>query len=78
MSNKMTYKLMIIICLFIAGCSPGRHEGHIYFNDPNHIYAVLDRPMSIEVERDGVKVKVSSIKPGFLEDVLKFMLLKPR
>lgn len=74
----MIYKLTIIMVLFIAGCSPGRHEGHIYIHDPNHIEAVFDRPMSMSVERDGVKVEASSMKPGFFEEMLKFMLMKPR
>lgn len=70
--------IMLLACLLITGCSPGRHEGHIYTHDPNHIRVVFDRPMSISVERDGVKVVASSLKPGFMEDVLKFMLLRPR
>lgn len=74
----MIYKLMIIICLFVAGCSPGRHTGHIYIHDANHVEAVFDRPMSMSIERDGVKVEASSMKPGFFEDLLKFMLLRPR
>ena len=70
--------LLIILMLCIAGCSPGLHSGHIYIHDPNHIEVVFDRPMSMELEQEGVKVKASSIKPGFMEDILKFILLSPR
>lgn len=70
--------ILILACLFIAGCSPGLHHGHIYIHDPNHVEVVFDRPMTMSVERDGVKVEASSLKPGFLEDLMKFMLLRPR
>lgn len=70
-------KLLIILIFLIAGCSPGLHHGHIYIHDPNHIEVMFDRPMTMEVERDGVKVKASSMKTGFFEDILKFMLLRP-
>ena len=60
----------------MVGCSPGRHSGHIYVHDPNHYEVVFDRPMSMELEKDGVKIKASSLKPGFMEDILKFLLLK--
>lgn len=69
---------LVILCLllFLTGCATDRHHGHIYIRDPNHIEVIFDRPMSMELERDGVKVKASSMKPGFFEDVLKFLLLK--
>lgn len=70
--------LLIISILLIVGCSPGKHHGHIYIHDPNHIEVVFDRPMSMELERDGVKVKASSMKPSLFEDILKFLLLQPR
>ncbi len=69
---------VLLLAIFAAGCSPGRHTGHIYIHDEGHIEAVFDRPMSISYERDGVKVEANSLKPGFFEDVLKFMLIKPR
>ena len=69
-------KYFIISILFLAGCQAGRHRGHIYIHDPNHIEVAFDRPMKMSVERDGVKVEASSLKPGFFEDVLKFLLLK--
>lgn len=69
---------MVIIAIAATGCSPSRHHGHIYIHDPNHIEAVFDRPMSMSVERDGVKVEASSIQPGLLEDIIKFMLLRPK
>lgn len=68
--------LTILLLLFMVGCSPGLHRGHIYIHDPNHIEVVFDRPMSMELEQDGVKVRASSLKPGFFEDILKFLLLK--
>ncbi len=71
-------KLLIISMLFIVGCKPGLHHGHIYIHDPNHIEVVFDRPMMMELEQDGVKVKASSMKAGFFEDILKFLLLRPR
>ena len=71
-------KFIIIAMLFLAGCTPDLHRGHIYIHDPNHIEVVFDRPMTMEIERDGVKVKASSLKPGFFEDILKFLLLTPR
>lgn len=71
-------KLLIISALLVAGCTPGLHHGHIYIHEPNHIEVVFDRPMSMEFEQDGVKVKASSMKPGFFEDILKFMLLGSR
>lgn len=70
-------KLIILFLLLCSGCI-SRHHGHIYIHDPNHFEVVFDRPMTMEVERDGVKVKASSIEPGFFEDILKFMLLQPR
>ncbi len=70
--------IILITILFVIGCQPDRHRGHIYIHDPNHIEVVFDRPMTMELERDGIKIKTSSIKPGFFEDVLKFMLLSPR
>lgn len=71
-------KLLIISALLLAGCAPDLHRGHIYIHDPNHIEVVFDRPMSMEYEKDGVKVKASSMKPGFFEQLLQFMLLGPR
>ena len=70
--------LQICILLFIVGCRTDRHHGHIYIHDPNHIEVVFDRPMSMELEQDGMKVKASSMTPGFFEELLKFMLLRPR
>lgn len=70
--------LLIISVLLLAGCAPDLHRGHIYIHEPNHIEVVFDRPMSMEFEQDGVKVKASSMKAGFFEDILKFMLLGPR
>ncbi len=74
----MKVAIIIILIMLIAGCSPGRHHGHIYIHDPNHIEVAFDRPMTMSVERDGVKVEASSVKPGFFEDILKFILLRPR
>ena len=71
-------KFLIISMLLIAGCNPSRHHGHIYIHDPNHIEVVFDRPMTMSVERDGVKVEASSIKPSFFEELLQFILLRPR
>ena len=71
-------RLCIISLLFIMGCSPGLHSGHIYIHDPNHVEVVFDRPMSMSLERDGVKIEASSMKPGFFEQLLQFMLLRPR
>ncbi len=70
--------LQICILLFIVGCSPSRHHGHIYIKDPNHYEVVFDRPMSMSIEKDGTKIEASSLKPGFFEEMLKFMLLRPR
>ena len=70
--------LQICILLFIVGCGTDRHHGHIYIHDPNHIEVVFDRPMSMSVERDGIKVEASSMKPGFFEDMIKLLLLRPR
>jgi len=64
--------------LFIAGCKPGLHRGHIYIHDSNHVEVVFDREMTMMIEQDGVKVEASSVKPGFMEDILKFILLRPR
>lgn len=69
-------KYILLLFLLVAGCAVDRHHGHIYLHDPNHIEVVFDRPMSMEIERDGVKVKANSLKPGFFEDILKFLLLK--
>ena len=74
--NKII-SIFIISILFLTGCQTDLHRGHIYIHDPNHIEAVFDRPMSMSVEREGVKVEASSIKPGFMEDILKFLLLRP-
>ncbi len=72
----MKHLIIILLLLFSVGCSPGHHHGHIWILDPNHVEVAFDRPMSMSVERDGVKVEASSLKPGFFEDVLKFLLLK--
>lgn len=72
------HKLLIISMLLLAGCSPSKHHGHIYFRDPNHIEVVFDRPMSMSVERDGIKVEASSMKQGFFEDLIKLLMLRPR
>lgn len=71
-------RIILTMCIFLCllGCTPSRHEGHIYIRDPNHIEVVFDRPMSMELERDGIKVKASSLKPGFFEEMIKFLLLK--
>lgn len=69
---------ILLLLLLVAGCSPGKHSGHIYIHDPNHIEVVFDVPMLIEFEQGDVKVKASSMKGGFFEDILKFLLLKPR
>ncbi len=68
--------IWVWLLLFVVGCSPSQHHGHIYVHDPNHIEAVFDRPMSMELERGELKVKASSVKPSFFEDILKFLLLK--
>ena len=69
--------IIILLLLFLMpGCTADRHHGHIYIHDKDHIEAVFDRPMSMEIERDGIKVKANSLKPGFFEDILKFLLLK--
>lgn len=70
-------EFLIMLMLFAAGCAPDKHGGSIYIHDPNHIEVVFDRPMSMSVERDGIKVSASSLKPGFFEEMLKFMLLRP-
>ena len=70
--------VILTLSLLFAGCSPGQHHGHIYIHDPNHVEAVFDRPMTMSVESGGVKVEASSQKPGFFEDILKFLLLTPR
>ena len=73
----MKYSFLSVLLLFlVVGCQTDRHHGHIYLRDPNHIEVVFDRPMAMSVEQDGVKVEASSIKPGFFEDILKFMLLR--
>lgn len=70
--------LIIILVLLMAGCSTGQHHGHIRIHDPNHIEVIFDRPMTMSVERDGIKVEASSLQPGFFEDIIKFLLLRPR
>lgn len=69
---------LITLALVLAGCSPGQHHGHIIIHDPNNIEVVFDVPMSMELERDGMKIKASSIKPGFFEDIIKVFLLRPQ
>ena len=73
-----TLLILLLTLLLVAGCQPGRHHGHIYIHDPNHFEVVFDKPMSMSVEKDGVKVEASSLKPGFFEEILKFMMLRPR
>ena len=68
----------MLILLFVIGCSPGKHSGHIYIHDPNHYEVFFDVPMSFEVEQGDMKIKASSLKGGFFEDILKFLLLRPR
>ena len=68
----------IFLLFFVIGCQADRHRGHIYIHDDNHVEVQFDRPMTMSVERDGVKVEASSMKPGFFEDLLKFILLRPR
>ena len=70
--------LLITLALLLAGCSPGQHHGHIYIHDPNHIEVEFTRPMTMEIERDGIKVKASSMKPGLLEDLITILFLRPR
>ena len=70
--------LLITLALMLGGCSPGRHHGHILIHDPNNVEVIFDRPMSMSVERDGIKVEASSLKPGFFEEIIKFLLLRPR
>ena len=70
-------RLLLLLLLFIVGCSPGKHSGHIYIHDPNHYEVVFDVPMSMELEQDGIRIKSSSTKSGFFEDILKFLLLIP-
>ncbi len=74
----MSIRYFLIVLLFSAGCAIDRHEGHIYIHDPNHIEVVFDRPMVMELERDGFKVKADSRQSGFFTDLLKFILLRPR
>ncbi len=74
---KTRILIVLLLLILVIGCSPGRHHGHIYIRDPNHIEVVFDRPMTMELEKDNVKVKASSIKPGFFEDILKFLMLRP-
>lgn len=71
-------KLLIISILFIAGCNPGRHHGHIFLRDPNHVEVAFDRQMTMKYEKDGVKIEASSMKTGFLEDLIKLLILRPR
>ena len=75
---KKTIIAIISIAIIVIGCSPGRHSGHIIIHDPNHIEVTFDVPMSMEFEQGDIKVKASSLKGGFFEDILKFMLLRPR
>ncbi len=71
-------KLAVILLLFVFGCKTDQHSAHVYFRDKDHVEVVLDRPMSFEFERDGVKVKANSLKPGLLEDIFKLLFLQPR
>lgn len=71
-------KLLIISILFVAGCSPDLHSGHVFIHDSKHVEVKFDRPMTISVERDGVKVEASSMKTGLLEDIIKLLILRPR
>ena len=70
--------ILLLLLLFVVGCQSDRHRGHVYIHSPEHVEVVFDRPMTIEIERDGVKVKASSMKPGFFEDVLKVLFLRPK
>lgn len=74
MNSKIILCLLLVL-LFCTGCM-GRHKGEIYIHSSDHAEVVLDRPMSMELERDGVKVKVDSRKTGFFEDLLKLLILK--
>lgn len=67
-----------LMLLLMAGCSPGKHSGLITIHDPNRVEVTFDVPMSMSIERDGVKVEASSLKGSFFEDLLKFVLLRPR
>ena len=78
LGRNMKTLLFITLALLLGGCSPGQHHGHIIIHDPNRIEVIFDRPMSMSVERDGVKVEASSKQPGFFEDIIKFLLLRPR
>ena len=71
-------KFLIILMLFIAGCKPGLHRGHVFVHDANHVEVVFEREMTMKYEKDGVKVEASSMKSGFFEDIIKFLLLRPR
>ena len=76
--TNMKTLLLITLALLLAGCSPGQHHGHIIIHDPNSVEVIFDRPMSMSVERDGIKVEASSLKVGFFEELIKFMLIRPR
>ena len=69
-------QLLLLMLLFVVGCSPGKQSGHIYIHDPNHYEVVFDVPMSMEFEQGDIKVKASSMKSGFFEELLKFVLLR--
>ena len=78
MKTLLLLTLALVLAFLLAGCSPGQHHGHIYIHDPNHVEAIFDVPMTMSVERDGITVKASSLKPGFFEEIIKFLLLRPR
>ena len=69
---------VILLLLFVFGCSADQHSGHIFIHDDGHVEAMFDRPMTMKYEKDGVKVEASSLKPGLLEDIIKVLLLRPR
>jgi len=73
---KTILTILIMLILFCAGCGVKQHKGEVIIHDPNHIEAILDRPMKIEVESNGIKIVVDSRETSFFEDILKFLLLK--
>lgn len=75
MSNKIAILLLV---LFMAGCSTDQHSGHIYRHGPDHWEARFDRPMSMKYKKGDEEFEASSLTPGFFTDLLKFMLLRPR
>lgn len=77
MKNEILIILLaILLFCACAGCGVKQHKGEVIIHDPNHIEAILDRPMKIEVESNGIKIVVDSRKESIFEDILKFLLLK--